>query len=404
MIGASLAGAHQFQLGVEQSVRAQSNTFSSSLDPQPGGTYRVAPRVVFSGRLGEDGAGDYALSYQPSYSVYFDQDDVDHLDNKAIARSRIHLTRRDEVSASASYTEYQAIQGLTQENEDGSFDVMAFDQGETVRSFAALGYSRRSSAASNLRLDLDFQDYGYSDSANVGNKAVGATLSYTRAFNPKLILGGSLVSRHRVFDAQEGVGSSEATIANVNVIGSYDLSESVVLEFEGGPTLIRTRPGDIVGFPKRDSDSVVTYFMDLSLAKNFRRAGMSLSYKRDEDASGGSARTSVRDAVSMSLHFEPDEFWRLTAVAGWNRRQSVDALYFFNSQTGSVDRRALEERLDRVWVGFGAQRELGKRVGLILNFRYQRWIENEINGVPGPRQENYSGSLSLSYDFHPYIF
>jgi hypothetical protein len=63
-----------------------------------------------------------------------------------------------------------------------------------------------------------------------------------------------------------------------------------------------------------------------------------------------------------------------------------------------------ETQLDRAWVSVGAARRLGERILLRLGFRYQSWTDYKVDGVDRPNQDNYSGLVSLNYEFPPYIF
>ena len=410
MTAASLAEAHSFELGVEQQIEGQSNLLGSLSDTVADGTYRLRPKFDLSGDFGEIGIGQYRISYRPSYIGYFRTEGINGLENRANGNAVFDVTRRDRLQASASYTEYRAIQAISELNPDGSFDVLASDRGISIRAFAALGYSRSLSGRSNLSFNMDFQDYAYTESNNVGNKAVGFTIASTRAANRRLTLGGNAVIRHRIFDAQEGdgavlsVGSASVTIANVNLLGSYELSRNWKFDFAGGPSLIRTKPGRVEGFSQRDPDEDLTYFANLSLNRRFKRAALELTYRRNEDASGGSRRTAVIDSVFIALSVDADQFWKMTARAGWSRRATVDNLLFIDPTSGLPVPVARQSRIDQVWTSVSASRRLDERVNLILIFRYQSWTENRTGNVSQPNQDNYSGSLILTYDFDPYVF
>jgi hypothetical protein len=404
MIASTLADAHQLDLGIGQSVRMESNIFGSATDPITDGTYRIIPDVNLSGSFDKFSGGSYQVSYQPSYLWYFRSVGVDGLDNRANGSAQIELSRRDQLSASASYTEYSSVQAISEANEDGSFDVLASDAGQTIRAFGSLGYSRSPDTRSNLRLNLDFQDYGYTESRNVGNKSIGATTSYNRAGSRRLTLGASVSARYRIFDEQRFVGSSTVVVTNINALASYKVTPNVVFDFQGGPSLIRTRPGSVVGRPNPETNSDFTYFMDMSLQRDFKKSNLRLSYVRNEDPSGGSSRTSVLDTVSIILNMKLSEFWRGSAIAGWSRRRTVDAFLILNPVTNQPLPFSQENQLDRAWISLGVNRQLGERILLRLNFRYQSWIDYEVGGVKLPNQDNYTGSMTLNYQFSPYIF
>jgi hypothetical protein len=404
MTASTLADAHQLDLGIGQSVRMESNIFGSATDPITDGTYRIIPDVNLSGSFDKFSGGSYEVSYQPSYLWYFRSEGVNGLDNKANGSAQIELSRRDQLSASASYTEYSSIQAISEANEDGSFDVLASDQGQTIRAFGSLGYSRSPDARSNLRLNLDFQDYGYTESRNIGNKSIGVTTSYNRAGSRRLTLGASVSARYRFFDEQQFqqqvVEGSTVVVTNINALATYKVTPNVVFDFQGGPSLIRTQPGSVVGRPKPETNSDFTYFMNMSLRRDFKNSNLRLNYVRNEDPSGGSSRTSVLDTLSIVLNTKLSELWRGSAIAGWSRRRTVDA-FLIPDQPLPFSQ---ETQLDRAWISLGVNRRLDERILLRLNFRYQSWIDYEVGGVKLPNQDNYTGSMTLNYQFSPYIF
>ena len=404
MIASSLADAHQFDLGVGQNARVESNIFGSPTDPITDGTYRINPSLGLSGKFDSFRGGKYRASYRPSYLWYFRSKGVNSFDNKANGSATIDITRRDRLSASASYTEFSSVQAISQAAEDGSFDVLASNAGETIRAFGDLTYSRSLDSRSNLQLNFDFQDYAYRQSRNVGNKSVGAVASYSRGFSERMMLGASLASRYRIFDKQQFVGSSKVVVSNLGILGSFRISPNFVFDFQGGPSLISTTPGTVVGRPQPDSNDDFTYFADISLTRKFRESNLRLNYTRNEDASGGSSRTSVVDSISLSFNSAVDEFWTVNAVLGWSRRQTVDAFLILNPLTLAPLAFTQETRLDRAWVGVGAARRLGKRILLRFGFRYQSWTDYKVSGVDRPNQDNFSGLVSLNYEFSPYIF
>ena len=404
MIAASPASTHQFDLGVDQTIEGQSNAFGSISNTVADGTYRLRPRAKIGGDFGDIGTGRYNLTYRPTYVGYFRSEGVNGLENAADGFASFNLTQRDRLSANAGFVEYRSIRAISEVNPDGSSDFVASNEGRTERGLAGLGYSRALNARSNLSLNFDFQNYSYPGSNNVGNTSVGFTTSYKRAMHQRLSLGGSLVARHRMFDAQPRVSSSSVTIINVNFLGSYEISRTLKFEFEGGPTTIRTQPGRVDNGPEPESDTDTTYFMDLSLRRDFKKVKWRVIYRRNEDPSGGTSRTSVNDSVSLALSLDPNELWEVVGRLGWSRRTTVDNVLFIDPITGLIVPATRDFRIDQVWTSLEATRRLDDRVHLRMRIRYQRWIEHLVNGVSQPKQDNFSGSITLNYDFDPYVF
>nr|MCS5636096.1 hypothetical protein [Myxococcota bacterium] len=329
--GASPMGGHEVQLGVDQAIGGESNVFFRE-DPIAAGLYTLSPRIRAKGKLGGFVNGEYHASYTPSYRVYVVDPGVDAFDNSVEAGVSLDLARQDRLTATASYLEVDSIQGLSETNPDGSFDILADNVGGVIRAFGGVGYTRSLSRRSQFSLQGNFQDYGYDSSTNVGNKSVGFTASYTSARSPRLTLGGSLTARHRIFDDVERVflvpvagptrvkiEGSRVTVANLNVLGSYRVSPTLMFNFEGGPSLIRTSRGGIAGLPKAAPDDDLTYFATMSLVRDFKKSKLRLGYERSEDPSAGLNRTSVSDTVSLRLSHRLREEWDLSGSAGWSR-------------------------------------------------------------------------------------
>ena len=406
----TVVSAHQFEFGLDQQIRVESNMFGSSDSPVTDGVYVVMPVFQLSGMLGDLESGNYRLVYRPSYLAYFDPPtspelgDVDGFNTQAQADLNFRLSGRDTVNASASYTKYKSVQSTSQINPDGSFDVLADPRGNTVRAFVNLGYSRRVNPRSAFNLAIDFQDYAYDDPRNVGNKSMGATTSYTYGLSPRFTLGGSLAVRYRIFDAQEAISSSKVTVSNLNVLASYVFSESVELVFQGGPSIIYSQPGTVLGGQAPASETDLTYFMNISLSRELQRSLFFLRYSRNEDATGGANGSSILDSVSAAASFDLNEFWDIEADLGWSRRQSVNTFLYLDPVSGSPLPFVQEDSLHRVWGRIAFVRHLGEKMSLRGGFRYQRLADYEVDGISQPERDNYIGSVDLSYRFDSYVF
>jgi hypothetical protein len=404
----TVAGAHQFEFGLDQDIRVESNMFNSSEFPVTDGVYRLLPIFELSGRLGKLDNAEYTVNYSPSYLVYFETDGVDGLDNRAQANLDFRLSPKETVRTSASYLEYSSIRATSQINPDGSFDILADEEGDTIRAFVNLGYSRSMDARSGLNLDADFQDYAFDKSRNVGNKSIGASGSYTHGWSPRLTVGGSLSTRYRLFDSQTSdsgsINSSKVTVSNLNLLVFYTFAKDYNFRFQGGPSVIYTQPGSIVGEPAPASETDLTYFMDISLSKEEQKSSYMLRYSRNEDASGGTNGTSILDSVSAQFSLDLGELWQSDVVVGWNRRQSVNAFIYVDPLTGTPLPFSQESKLHQIWGRIGFARRLGEKMSATLGFSYRRIADYEINDIDQPKQDNYTGFVGMNYRFDAYIF
>ena len=411
-MGVTPMEGHEVRLAVDQTIGGESNVFLSLTTPVAAGVYTLSPRIDAKGKLGGFVTGEYRASYRPSYRVYFVNVGLDEFDNAVDGSVSLGLTRRDKLTAAASYFNFNSLQALAETNPDGSFDILASNRGRVVRASADVDYTRSLSQSEQFSLQGSFQDYGYENSNNVGNKALGFTASYTTAQSARLTLGGNLTARYRIFDDQQAVVASipvevkgsRVTLANLNVLVSYAISPTLNINFQGGPSLIRTVPGGIAGGPAGASDNDFTYFASASVAREFKESNMRLSYERSEDPSGGLNRTSISDTVLLRLSRRLGEEWGFSAAVGWSRRRAVDEFLVPGVVPGSFVPLSRQSRLDRAWGLAEASRRLWKKFRISLTLRYQRWIENSIGGVEQPEQENYSGMMGFHYSFEPYVF
>ncbi|MDE0885885.1 MAG: hypothetical protein OSB70_10160 [Myxococcota bacterium] len=407
--GSTVAGAHQFEVGLGQDIRVESNMFNSTVNPVTDGVYRVIPLLELSGRLGEFENAKYSLLYNPSYLVYFETQGVNGLDTRAQASLDLQLSPRETLRTMASYTEFSSIRSSSQLNPDGSIDNLADKAGDTVRAFVNLGYSRSVDARSSFNLDADFQDYSFGESTNVGNKSIGTSGSYTHGLSPRLTLGGSLSLRYRLFDAQVttsgSISSSRTTISNLNLLFFYTFAKDWNFRFQGGPSIIYSQPGTLAGEAAPASATDLTYFMDVSLSKERQKSAYVLRYSRNEDASGGNNGTSVLDSLSAQVSLDLSALWDLDMILGWNFRQSVNSFIYVNPMDPSEILNFTQETSQhQVWGRIGFTRRLGENLTARLGFSYRQIADYEVNGVDQPTQDNYTGSVGINYRFDPYIF
>jgi hypothetical protein len=194
------------------------------------------------------------------------------------------------------------------------------------------------------------------------------------------------------------------------------LQESVLVDFRPGE-----RPGS-------ESAEKLTYFMTLSATRSSENGSANFSYQRQEQGSGGEAASTIRDSLAFRLSFSPDEFWNLVANGGWSRNRSSSTLAFRvveagpsglfsdpDPNTGNRYELAEATRLipgestrvsnqDQVWAQISAYRRIDSRLSVTAVFRYEKWLELTVNGLESALYDDFIGSVSVRYEFDPYVF
>jgi hypothetical protein len=495
------AQAKEFSFSLEQSIEAQSNMFSESVNPRADGAYRLNPSVRLSDR---PSSGKYEIRYRPSYTGYFVTDFSEPWDHFLDGTASYRITPVDKVSFNAQLSVLETVRASSLTLDDGSSEVILSNQGRMLQFYGGIGYQRSPNSRSQISLNLDFQDFSYQDSGNVDNRAVSVRTRYTRTLTPKLTLGVSALGRYRMFLKRLQVPSSSSTIVNMNLISSMNVSRFWNFSFAGGPSLIlsdqaamtgittsrfaaaldrggnpvgRISPTDpslgipcqqvsgrpaLFGCPFTQSDPAAgpatasvlndrlgeqvfvdflpgqrpgserserfTYFMNLSITRTLERGQARLSYSREEEASGGSAASSIRDSVSMQFTFRPSEMLGLGLNAGWNRTDASAKLAFRvveafpsglfsdpdpNNNTiyelaeagGLIPGETRSARKQsQVWVRMTATRRIQSRISVGASFDYRRQIMSSANGLRQPLIEDFTGSITFNYKFESYVF
>lgn len=235
------ATAHQVQLGVEQGLDVDSNSFASSLDPITDGLYRLTP--VFTLEQ-PDSEFTYFVKYRPIYSAYFRTDGVNGVDHSLRASASHQLDPRDVLRFQANFLRVRGIRSTTLTGATGETEVVPTILGTTQRFDANLSIDHNFSARSVGSLALRYDRSDYDDSLNVPNQAYGARTQITRALSQRLVAGLNLDARYRAFEEVGGSPASYTTVLNANLIADLQITNNLSLKLSGGPAGVLARQSE----------------------------------------------------------------------------------------------------------------------------------------------------------------
>jgi hypothetical protein len=470
-------------IGIDQRIEYASNIFFDTVDPVSDGAYKLRPLLRFQQ---DDAALTYDLRYEPMYTVYFETDGLDGWDQFLDGRGEYQISARDAVEFSGNFSHFRAIRSNSFTDATGAPLTVRNDDGKVTRFLADLAYVRSMSARSQTKVGLDYQQFGYSETGNVPNKAIGGEAQYTYAANARLTVGFNFTGRYRAFEETAALPESTATVLNANLIAEVSITPTLKLSMFGGPSGVLSTQGagkpvltnrwegrlgadgiargrispavpgacslidgqpwlrgcapisasvlngrlfeqTVVFFdpgerpPSTESEDL-TYFITAALVKRFSRGSAELSYVRTEDASAGTASTTILDTVSVRANWSVDEHWLFRLNAGWNRRESISNFTFSLIEAGPsglasdpdgfgntfelAEAQGLIPGIQQSnivrsqgWLDISMVRKLTKRLDVELRFRYVQ--ESDDFGAQNATVEfnNFTGSVGIKYMF-----
>jgi len=414
------AYAHEATLGVDQTIMYQSNAFNSSFDPVSDGLYKVEPRLTLTGDVPKLA---YRIEYEPSIKVYFQTPGISGVDHYANGAGRYRLTAKDSVTARLNIADWRAIRSSTvNDPTTGAPQNVQDDTGKVLRIYASLSHQHLFSPRSALRTTADYQDYGYTDSFNTDNRSLSGSMEYTYMFSPRFGLGGNFVGLYRKFDDRFRFidisdtypiaadvylwPGSTTGIINANLVIFSDLTKTFRFRVSGGPSGVVLRQSSlaldtsalpVLGLRVEElRREEITYFASASLIKTLSRGKINLDWVRNEDASSGVGTSTLLNQVSLSAWWDTDQYWRVRGMFGWRNRQQES-----EPVSGVVN---LEREFTEVWFDTSAIRRLTENLDISFRFRYVRRLDDIVGTTIRPESENFTGAVTIRYEFEPYRF
>jgi hypothetical protein len=385
MLSAVSAEAREVVFSMENRIGGDSNVFRRSQSRTEDGFVSFVPKVALRERHEEL---NYDFWYTPIYEAFFDTSGIDGWDHVARGTLDWNVTPRDTIGTRGRFSHARQVRQETTDTIDDALPVVEESDRERIRrSEVSVYYSHQFTPLLRGQVELDFSDIDYNSDRNVDTRAYGGTLESSYAVSPTTSVGISGSGRYR---ENLGVGlqsSSNSTIGNVALSVSSNLTETLYVSLQAGPSVIRTEEDDRTGttvpeyqfgtsggflvaqaidtqglggscffgmddlraacpflafdpisVPANPFQSValpppansrgksntdVTYFAAARLTKTWQRSNFFLSYTRSESASAGVATSSVIDAAIARYEIEPALGWKFSIRGEWSQRKTV---------------------------------------------------------------------------------
>ena len=221
-----------------------------------------------------------------------------------------------------------------------------------------------------------------------------------------------------LFDSERLLERCPTATGSNNLPSGY-LDEEVFVSLQSDPDSISGNTNEL------------TYFMRASIRRETPDMVVEFAYSRSEDASQGSASSTLLDQVFLTAVGDFGEKWVWRINSGWNRRVSTyfQPFYFvyakksdFQSppsdppsdpppesviaEAGALGVQQVETFYEssQVWAEGQVSRKISAKSRIVLRLRYQRWLKLELTGGPNPTYDNFTAEVSFDYYFDPIFF
>ncbi len=482
LLASSPADAEEIRLTVDQAIIAQSNVFKTSPEEVVDASYELTPELQI---LRENDKLSYDLRYTPSFEAYFTTDQVSGVDNFLRGSIDYSPTRTDTLRLRLDIASYRAIRGSAVDGPAGIPEVVPGTLGNVNRVLVYADYDRQLSRTTMASASLGLQHYGYTTGGNVDSTGVVVQTLVLHELLSNLALGGSLDGGYRTYDANGFQPRSRNAVVNLNFVLRSRPTPTILFDFAIGPAGVFVRqdePGaasterfltreqsdgtlesaawdplacraggaepildqcpftaapqlrdrveeqvlvdyDAGLTPPGAGEDIATFFMRATARRDDAWGYLSLDFFRVEDAAAGNGFTTIRNSLTFTALYRPDDLWSLRFRTNYNQRSSEGTFYtpriragrsdlqiagpFFFAEASGLIASTVQTRTEteQVFVDLLGVREITDRWTMELGFRYQ-WQEQTRNdgGPVEPRFDNFLGRVLISYAFDSFEF
>ncbi len=393
MLAVGSAEAGELGLALDGRVGGDSNVLRSSFDKVDDAFFEFSPR--FSVRETQREL-TYDFFYRPTFTTYAETEGIDGVDHLITGSSSWRFTPRDNLSASLRYGDRRQLR-FDDADPTPILLLVPSDRSRIRLTTARVSYSRQLTPvwSGYFSLDLDDFDSAPDDFGSLPDtRAYSGRIGGDHAFNQKTSAGLSASGRFRDTKAQ-GPSSAKALIWDVSINLSQQLSDTMSISLQVGPSFISTKiVPDIAlrDFVPTTFTQQTSIFASANFEKSWRKARFNASYVRSEFRGGISVSSTFSDEVDVDFVYDLTRRLVARMNASWNqRKQIVDIEGFGNLDT--TQWRAVCTLSYR----------LSRQLNLIGQYAFRtQEVKGRANftGVG----DIHTGFLSLRYTFDPIIF
>lgn len=307
----------KFHLSVGASARYDDNVYRSSSNEESDVIVSISPTLSFVSAQAGSAENTFAISYSPSYSMYFNDSDNNNLGHSLSLR----LNKEMPKTSLGFNLNYSKSSGSNR------FASGIIDHGSLS---AGLSVSHRLTGKTSLNLGLSYNFDDFGNSALFDNNSYGVNLGLRYQFTGKISLGPYV--NYRFTDLSDGGGSLDQENLGYGISGSYQATGKT--SFTGS---IGSSTNGFSGVGSGSNESALTWAIGVNhrlTGKTSIRASFYRDYKASysfEDAGylatgiSLSATHAVSDRLSMyaTLAYENDDYFRAT-----NSSYSLESDYY----------------------------------------------------------------------------
>ncbi len=387
MLAAASTEARELEFSIENRIVADSNVFRTSSDRIEDGSYVLSPRISVSQK---NSRLNYSLSYQPIYEAFFTTSGINGFDHWGQANFSWRPTAVDTLSFDGNYASRRT---LRIENFGSGAPLETSDRERVQRADARLSYRHALSQVLSVDLTAAFQDLDYSRNTSIDSRFISGRLGGQYVLTPVTLVGLSGTIRQRENLGGDSQLTTETTIWDLAASVQRNLTPTLVLSVQAGPSFIRTKQKFPNPIPLPDEKSRSTsFFAVASLEKRWQRSNFTASYTRSESNGSGTTASSINDYISLDFTHRLDRRWSFGIFGSWLESEEITSL------PGGRRQKTTQYR-----AFVSLTRKVARRVSVTTQFSIFDQDENGSTGS-GSIGRVYSGFLSLRYTFDPVVF
>jgi hypothetical protein len=377
MLLAAQAVAADLVVGARSDLWFDDNVYGTSAKETSDFSFDIAPTVELSERWSKLRA---SLYFRPTYEVYFREGRLSGFNYDANGSLEWQPTERTTFSVLDTLMRYRTLRGFSPAQ--GAQPPVLPGRELFTRNVAQLSMVHRVSPLGTLKAGATHTLWEFDRPLRPDQSSTSASLQYYQLVTPRTRLGGLVSFARQAFDYTGGA-SSHTDYVNGSITLSFTPAETFSFEASVGPTwihkptalvrvpnlvradLIRINgagsplvgvlgtcpllpggqpfdgpgcqffpfpfpnflrlldPIPLIGTLSTSGGDSWTYFAGVSLEKQWEKASLAISYKRDQGESSAVNSSSVADTVMLTGSYSLGRRASMTLTTSWESREET---------------------------------------------------------------------------------
>ena len=387
MLAATPSQARELVLGVDSRIGGDNNIFRATSDKTEDGFWSISPRLTLRAL---NKKLNYNFWYEPTYTTYFETDDIDGFDHRGQGLLSWRPSPRDTIDLNVIHRNVRLL-GLDDVTTGaGPEPVLVGDDAERYRlTNVQTRYEHALDARWSVIGAVFFDDYDFSRDTSIDSAELRTQYIWTA--RTQVGLSGSYRRRDSESDGA-GRPAQLVDVFNVSAFIQHTFAPSMSILLQAGPSFISSELDYDSPLIPDDNDQRTSYFATARLEKTWRFSEAGASYTRSESAGGGTAFASILDQVRLDFDHRFDRNWSANVAGTWVHREEI-------SSVAGRD----EEEVTQYLFFFTLSRRLGKRLEAIGQYSLI-WQDEDNTVGSGSLGAIQRGYVGLRYTFDPIVF